>query len=255
VNIRAEFACYDLSVESQTWIVNGSEYENVIASYQLDKINRLIVGAHYDVCGDQPGADDNASGVAGLLETARMIAAHKPNLDFRIDFVAYNLEESPYFATDHMGSYVHARSLSEANIPVMGMICYEMIGYFSEQSGSQSIPLPELQGLFPSVGNFIVVVGLEEQKAFSNRIYKAMKSGANLDVQQFNYPLQDELSDLSDHRSYWTFGYNAVMINDTSFLRNPRYHEVTDTIETLDFAKMAEVVNGCYCAILDLNNL
>lgn len=88
----------------QTWTAGGKEYTNIIASYNTDKTRRLVVGAHYDVNGDQPGADDNASAVAGLLETVRMVFEAKPELDYRIDFVAYCLEEAPYFRTDSMGS-------------------------------------------------------------------------------------------------------------------------------------------------------
>lgn len=238
--------------QSQTWLADGNEYENVIASYLPEKQNRLIIGAHYDVCGNQPGADDNASAVAGLLETARLIALNQPELDFGIDFVGYCLEEPPYFATEQMGSYVHAKSLKAANTAVVGMICYEMIGYFTDEPNSQSIPIPQLQGLYPTVGNFIIVVGLAEQAAFSNQIYASMKEAAKIGVEQLNFPFQSELSDLSDHRSYWEFSYNAVMINDTSFLRNPHYHEITDTIDTLDFEKMGEVVNGVYAAIVQL---
>ena len=97
--------------EEQAWKANGREYKNIITTYNSHKRKRLIVGAHYDVCGDQPGADDNASAVAGLLELVRLIFYHKPNIDYRLDFVAFCLEEPPFFATDFMGSYIHAQSL------------------------------------------------------------------------------------------------------------------------------------------------
>jgi Zn-dependent M28 family amino/carboxypeptidase len=248
--IKQEFDKAGLPTTEQKWQADGKEFKNVIASYNPDKKGRLIVGAHYDVCGDQPGADDNASAVAGLLETARMVAANKPTLEYRIDFVAYSLEEPPYFAGSQMGSYIHAKSLKDAKVPVIGMLCYEMIGYFSDKPNSQGFPSDELKKVYPNTGNFIIVVGLEQQKDFSKKIYGLMKEGAAVDVQLINFPSAAGLAGLSDHRNYWAFGFPAVMINDTSFLRNRNYHQKSDTIETLNFDKMAAVVNACYRAVL-----
>lgn len=250
--IREEFRKTGLSTQDQTWLAEGNEYRNIIASFNEQKTERLIVGAHYDVCGDQPGADDNASAVAGLLETARLVAAAAPDLSYRIDFVAYCLEEPPFFATDLMGSYVHAAYLKENNIPVLGMIGYEMIGYFSEEPGSQQFPFPELKALYPDKGNFIIVVGLERQKAFVTKVHERMKKDAAIDVQSICFPDPAGLAGLSDHRNYWRMGYNAVMINDTSFMRNPHYHEKSDTIETLNFDKMSEVVNSCVRMVMNM---
>jgi hypothetical protein len=247
--INSEFAKAGLATDEQRWKVRGQEYRNVIASYNATKKNRLIVGAHYDVCGDQPGADDNASAVAGLLETARLIARNKPDVDFRIDFVAYNLEEPPHFAQTEMGSYVHAKYLKDHHIPVVGMLCYEMIGYFSDEPNSQNFPNPELARIYPHTGNFIIVVGLQKQNEFSSKVHRLMKQGAAIDVQLINFPTSAGLAGLSDHRNYWHFGFPAVMINDTSFLRNPNYHKKSDTIETLNFEKMAAVVNAAYNAV------
>lgn len=241
--------------EEQVWMAEGQPYKNIMASYNPEKARRLVVGAHYDVCGDQPGADDNASAVAGLLETARLLFMQQPALDYRIDFVAYCLEEPPFFGSKNMGSYVHARSLHEHNADVLGMICYEMIGYFSDEPNSQSFPSPELAKLYPSTGNFIIVVGIETFKTFNEEFYLSMKKAAALDVQVISFPLGfgSEYAGLSDQRNYWSFGYPALMINDTSFLRNPHYHQVTDTINTLNFEKMAEVVSGAYAAITQMH--
>nr|GFC84151.1 hypothetical protein [Tanacetum cinerariifolium] len=113
--------------------------------------------AHYDVCGEQPGADDNASAVAGLLETARLLQSQAATLRHRIDFVAYSLEEPPFFGTEYMGSAVHAQSLHDAGARVRAMLCYEMIGYFSDEPGSQQFPDAALAARYPSTGNFIIV--------------------------------------------------------------------------------------------------
>jgi len=252
VYLRSEFKEAGVVPQDQTWNVSGNKYTNVIASYNPEKSKRLIVGAHYDVAGDQPGADDNASAVAGLLETARLLCENKPNLDYRIDLVAYCLEEPPYFATDQMGSYIHAKSLYEEDADVTGMICYEMIGYFSEEPGSQGFPDPAWARIYPDRGNFIIVVGTHEFSAFNQKVHKLMQQDAKIDVQAIELA-REGLAGMSDQRSYWRFNYPALMINDTSFLRNPNYHMKSDTIDTLDFDKLTEVVNCCYRAVVGFN--
>tara|TARA_B110000285_G_scaffold85871_1_gene98510 strand:+ start:1206 stop:2072 length:867 start_codon:yes stop_codon:yes gene_type:complete len=244
--IKDEYDKLGWSSQEQTWEAEGKEYKNIITSYNKQKSKRLIIGAHYDVCGDQPGADDNASAVAGLLETARLFAANQPKLDYRVDFVAYCLEEPPFFGTEWMGSYVHAKSLHEQNIDVIGMICYEMIGYYCKR---QPYPSPLMALKYPWKGNFIMVVGVQEHEEFNKKVYKLMSKGSKIKVQKISDPRVKELAGLSDQRNYWKFGFPALMINDTSFIRNPNYHLKTDTIDTLDFAKMKEVVNSTYRAV------
>ena len=240
------------STERQKWLAEGSQYSNILCSYNAGKKRRLVVGAHYDVCGDQPGADDNASAVAGLLELARMIFTFKPQLDYRIDFVAYCLEEPPFFASQSMGSYIHAKSLADNKADVIGMISLEMIGYFSDAPHSQPFPSPELEKIYPHTANFIIVVGNTKYSAFNNKVHRLMSAGSGIDVQVINFPDGDGLAGLSDQRNYWKFGYNALMINDTAFIRNPNYHTRSDTIDTLDFKKMTEVVNSTYRAVTNI---
>ncbi|NBB76629.1 MAG: M28 family peptidase [Bacteroidetes bacterium] len=237
--------------KEQIWKAQGREYKNLIATYNLEKSKRLIVGAHYDVFGEMPGADDNASAVAGLLETARLLSELQPDLDYRVDFVAYCLEEPPFFGTDKMGSYIHAKSLNKNKIEVIGMICYEMIGYFSEEPGSQFYPDERLREIYPDTGDFIVVVGIEEYREFTEKVFTNMKLINEVDTQVICFPDKHGYASMSDQRSYWSFGYPALMINDTSFLRNHNYHKKTDTIDTLDFEKMAGVINGAYNAVVN----
>lgn len=253
--LKDQFLSMGASSQEQTWLAEGDEYKNIIASYNSAKKRRLIVGAHYDVAGNQPGADDNASAVAGLLETARLVFTNKPELDYRVDFVAYCLEEPPFFGSDFMGSYVHAKSLHDNNADVIGMICYEMIGYFSDKPKSQPFPSPELAKRYPHVANFIIVVGIGKYAKFNNKVHRLMSENSGIDVQVINFPSTDAnagLAGLSDHRSYWQFDYPALMINDTAFVRNPHYHQKSDTIDTLDFAKMTEVVNSAYRAVINI---
>ncbi|HVG14139.1 MAG TPA: M28 family peptidase [Chitinophagaceae bacterium] len=248
--IETEFTEAGAKPSRQSWQAGDGTYYNILTSYNPAKEQRLIVGAHYDVCGEQPGADDNASAVAGLLEIVRLIFQQKPELDYRIDFVAYCLEEPPFFGTASMGSYIHAQSLHDSKAKVLGMISLEMIGYFSDQPHSQPFPSPELARLYPSTANFIIVVGIKKYEAFSNKVHKAMAKNAGIDVQLINFPAGESLAGLSDQRNYWKFDYPALMINDTAFIRNPNYHTKGDTIETLDFKKMAEVVDASYNAII-----
>lgn len=251
--ISGELYSYGYGVTHQMWEVEGRTYINVIAHYLPEKPRKLIVGAHYDVAGDQPGADDNASAVAGLLETARMVALSQPDLDYGIEFVAFCLEEPPFFGTEEMGSYVHAKSLNENDTEVIGMICYEMIGYFSDEPGSQEYPHPALARFFPDRANFITVVGRQRDEAFNNKVHELMRKGSGINVEVISMPDVIQLSGLSDHSSYWKFGYPACMINDTSFMRNPHYHKMSDDIDTLDFVKMTEVVNSTFRAVVGMD--
>ena len=250
--VKIEFEKAGLTIQYQKWTAAGNEYTNVIGVYNGHKSKKLVVGAHYDVCGDQPGADDNASAVAGLLETARLIGENKPDLEYAIEFVAYCLEEPPFFGSTEMGSYVHAKSLYDNEVDVIGMICYEMIGYFSDEPNSQPYPSSELAQLYPSTANFIIVVGIEEHDDFNKKVRNLMADKAGIDVQVISFETSGDLAGMSDQRNYWKFGYKALMINDTSFVRNPNYHMSTDTIETLDFPKMSEVINGAYNAVIQL---
>ncbi len=247
--IENEFKACGLPVEIQEFEARGTVYKNIITSWGPANAPRVVLGAHYDVYGEMPGADDNASAVAGLLETARMVAEEKPDLAYRIDFVAYCLEEPPFFATDLMGSAVHARMLKVNGVKVIAMLCYEMIGYFSDEPHSQQFPHPALAQLYPHQGNFIVVVGKAGQEALIEKVKVLMQANAAIGVYSIAFPAMDGLAGLSDHRSYWAQGYPAVMINNSSFLRNPNYHTPNDTIDTLDFARMAEVVKGTFAAI------
>jgi hypothetical protein len=227
--------------------IRRGPYRNVIAAFGPEEGERVIVGAHYDACGPYPGADDNASGVAGLLELARILGEKPPVL--RTDLVGYALEEPPIFATDQMGSAVHARSLSHAKVPLRAMISLEMIGCFRDEKGSQSYPVPLLRAFYPSRGNFIAVVGRTDQIKITGLIKRAMKSAGALPVRSINAPAWLPGIDFSDHRSFWAHGYPAVMITDTASYRNPRYHTPLDTPDTLDYERMAQVVEGVAAAV------
>ena len=245
--LKSEFRKYGLKPTEQEFPVAGQVYRNVLASYNSGKQRRLIVGAHYDVCGDQPGADDNASAVAGLLEISRMVAEAQPEIDYRIDFVSYCLEEPPYFATQHMGSWVHADSIRMFKSDIIGVINFEMIGYFNV--GDQSYPDERLKKSYPKKANFIAVVGKQSYHDFNQRVYELMKVDEGVDVQIIDDPMVEMLAGLSDQLNYWKFDIPALMINDTSFIRNPNYHQMSDDIDTLSFDHMREVVTCAFKAV------
>lgn len=242
----------ELGVETslQSFQAAGRTYQNVIATLGPAKSPRIVIGAHYDVAGDQPGADDNASGVAGLLELARLLKDRAPQLKHRIDLVAYCLEEPPFFGSHEMGSAVHASSLKKAGVEVKLMMSLEMIGYFSEEEGSQNFPVAALKYIYPTKGNFIAVVGEPLAVPLVLKIKNLMSENSRINVQFINAPRSLPGVDLSDHRNYWDQGYPAVMLTDTAFFRNPNYHTAQDRIETLNFQKMAEVVEGVYGVVL-----
>jgi len=244
------FHHYSLKTSTQRYQYEGNEYKNIIAFYGDPGLPKIIIGAHYDVCGDQPGADDNASGIAGLLELARLLSESKPDLKFQVELVAYTLEEPPAFETKYMGSYIHAKSLHEAEEAVELMISLEMIGYFTDKKGSQEYPSPMLKLVYPDRGNFIALIGRPDEDRFLEKFKTGIESVVPIGVESLAADPALVGVDFSDHRNYWEFGYSAIMVTDTSFYRNQNYHKSTDTIDTLDFKKMGEVVQGLYAALV-----
>jgi Zn-dependent M28 family amino/carboxypeptidase len=248
--IRTVFKKSTDSVSVQEYDVDQKTYKNIICSFGTENKKRIIVGAHYDVCGDQEGADDNASGVTGLLELSRLLKGKK--LNYRIDLVAYTLEEPPYFRTEFMGSYIHAKSLKESNAEVFGMISLEMIAYFKDDAKSQSYPLGILSVKYGNKGNYITLVKKFGSGEFVNQFSKNFKATKSILTKTFTSPPSLPGIDFSDHLNYWKFGYDAMMITDTSFYRNKNYHQKTDTMETLDIPRMSKVINGVYNGLTSL---
>lgn len=245
--IEQELQVYASRINFQNFTTNGQSYRNVIASFGPKTPEVLVIGAHYDAHKDTPGADDNASGVAGLIELARLL--HGVNLTQEVQLVAYTLEEPPYFATHHMGSHQHAQSLKEGNRDVTLMIALEMIGYFNETPNSQSYPIPMLNLMYPNAGNYIAVID-KFGGTHASVIKTAINRHTGLSAYSINAPSTLPGIDFSDHRNYWAMNYPAVMVTDTAFYRNHNYHEPSDTADTLDYEKMAAVVDGLYAYLL-----
>ena len=236
--LHGQFALTHARVREQAFEVRGRTYRNVVATLGPAAGPVLVVGAHYDAFGGfgaNPGADDNASGTAGLLELARILDGRA--LPMRIELVAYANEEPPWFGSPWMGSAVHARSRKGQD--VRGMICLEMIGYFTER---QPAPNRLFRLLYPDRGDFIAIAGRWSDRALTRHLKRAIR-GTGFPAVSFTAP-RDAGIDASDQRSYWDLGIPAVMVTDTSDLRNPHYHAPGDTAETLDYGRMARVVEG-----------
>ena len=250
--IFSVFQQYADTVYYQPYQVDGETYKNVVG--RLGSANDkplIVIGAHYDVYGDTEGADDNASAVAGLLELVRMLSKEKSN--YPIEFVAYSLEEPPYFRTENMGSFIHAKSLYDAEIPVYGMVCLEMIGYFVDSPNSQSFPVEEMKYVYGDVGNFILLAKQTEARAFVGKFSENFKEYTSIVTKSIEAsPSEAHGIDFSDHLNYWKLGYDALMITNTANYRNPNYHKSSDTIETLDIPKMMNVIDATALAIINL---
>jgi len=252
--IETEFAESGCAVDEQKVPLFGNMYRNVTCSFGPRDGPRVIVGAHYDVQGaNNPGADDNASGVAGILEIARLVGTAKPTLAHRLDLVAYTLEEVRGDVDGaeqvNIGSYFHARDLEQRGADVKLMISVEMIGFFSSEANSQSYPQP-LSGLlklvYPGTGDFIGIIGRAWDRSLVSRVKGLMSVSDTLPVYSINAPAFVPSIDRSDHQNFWATGYPAVMVTDTAEFRNPNYHQPSDAADTLDYLRMAKVVEGLY---------
>lgn len=250
--IKEEFERFADTAFFQEFVVNDQTYKNVLCSFGKDNSQRIIIGAHYDVCDEQEGADDNASGVVGLLELARLLK--NQNLKYRIDLVAYTLEEPPFFGSEQMGSFFHAKSLVDNKIPVYGMVSIEMIGYFRDDKNSQEYPVKFFKLLYGSKGNYITIVRKFGSGKFARKFTRAYKKAKVIRTKKFIGPVWIPGIDFSDHRCYWNSGISALMLTDTSFYRNKNYHQKTDTMETLDISRMSKVIDGVFLALKKINN-
>jgi len=218
-------------------------------SFCANPSKRYLLGAHYDSVPGTVGADDNASAIAVQLETARHLQALKDTeeMDLAVRFVSFALEEPPVFGTRHMGSRVYARKAKREKEKIDGMICLEMVGYSCHDPGCQRYPFPLMFLGYPKEGNFIGIVGNSGSREFTHSLIRAFQRNSELPVVKLTVPFRGWLIPsvrLSDHASFWDRGFKAVMITDSSFYRNPHYHQSSDTMEKLDYCYMAELVES-----------
>lgn len=247
--IEKKLISYGCHVKRQCFPYMGNTYHNIIGEVKGNKDSEiLVIGAHYDTVPGTPGADDNASGIAGLLELARLTAVNQTSRT--VCFVAFTLEEPPLFKTTHMGSYVYAQSLKKDKIRVKGMISLEMIGYFCDRKGCQYYPFSFFRWFYPEKGDFIAFVGNIASKEFTKKVKNAFQKVSTLPVESLNTLSLVPGVDFSDHASFWSFDYPAFMITDTAFYRNPNYHTAGDRAHTLDYKRMALLISGLKSALM-----
>jgi len=242
--LEAAFLGAGYSPARQTYDVSRLPVSNIEVTLRgAAKADEIIVlGAHYDTVGGSPGANDNGTGVAALLELARRFSGRAQPRTIR--FVAFVNEEPPFFQTPQMGSAVYATAAKERGDRIVGMLSLETMGYFSDESGSQQYPVEDMAALFPTVGNFIGFVSNEESRELLVNAARAFRERATFPVQAAAMPAGLPGAGWSDHWSFWQAGYPALMVTDTAPWRYPWYHTADDTPDKIDFAKLVEVVDG-----------
>ena len=230
-----EIACQNLSVE-----IHGQSRPDEI----------IVVGAHYDTVSWSPGANDNGSAVAALLELSRLFSAEKTETTLR--FVAFANEEPPFFKTRYMGSLVYAKECQKKKENIVAMVCLETIGYYRDERNTQKYPFP-LSSFYPDQGNFVAVVGNLRSKPL-------VRSFAAKFMEESDFPVECAALfsfitgiDWSDHWSFWQCGYPAIMITDTALFRYPYYHSSEDTVDKLDYHSLARVTHGIFRALARLS--
>ena len=244
--IKAAFSSTGADVTEQSYEAFRKPFRNIIARFGPAQGRLVLVGAHYDVYGELPGADDNASGVAGLLELSRLLAARR--LDSPVELVAFSTEEPPYFGGPEMGSAAHARSIQAAGVHVKAMIGLEMIGFFSPTQPYTTLPL---YLVYPGTGDFITIAGRWADRSLARDFKRCFRGATPVPALSYSGPVGIG-ADLSDHRNYWAAGYPAIMVTDTAFMRNSNYHTDHDLPSTLDFDRMAGVVDGVLSGVVHL---
>ena len=251
VYIQDQFEQFGLAVAHQGYQYNQIPVRNVVAKIKrsAEPAVHYVIGAHYDSVSGTVGADDNASAVAVLLETARAMQSAAGNLPNRLEltFAAFALEEPPAYGTQYMGSRVFASKAKKEGVAIDGMICLEMVGYTCTQPGCQHYPFPLRWMGYPKEGTFIGIVANTQSRKFSRSLKKCFQENPNLPVVSLTVPFNGWIMPsvrLSDHASFWSKGYPAVMLTDSAFFRNPHYHLASDNMETLDVGYMAELVKS-----------
>jgi hypothetical protein len=253
--IERELSDSGYVVERQVYRAAGAEVANLIVEIKgtTRPAEIVVVGAHYDTVPSTPGADDNASAVAVLLEAARLMRGWVPRRTVR--FVAFPCEEMPHFHTHEMGSQVCAKHCRARGDRIVGMLCLEMVGFYTTELGVQQLParIPRfLRFAFPRRGDFLAAVGNLRSWRLLRKFRRGFKRAVRFPL--FSIVLPEWIHDIrrSDNASFWDQRYSALMLTDTSYLRNPHYHLPTDTPDTLDYERMAQITRGVLGALVEL---
>ena len=252
--LTKEFDAIGYTVTKQTFQVLGLDCHNlVVEKMGGDKANEIIlVGAHYDSAEGTPGANDNGSGVAALIEIARQM--HGKPWSRTIRYVAFTNEEPPYFQKHgEMGSLVYAKACRQRNDNLKVVLSLETMGFFTDAPNSQKYP-EMLAPFYPTTGNFIGLVSNIPSRKLLDDVSKILRSHCEVDVQKGALPGNLRGVGWSDHWSFWQEGYEGIMVTDTALFRYPHYHKRSDTVDKLAFGPYAMVVDGLAKTINDLAN-
>jgi Zn-dependent M28 family amino/carboxypeptidase len=250
--IHSVFEEAGLSVREQDYQYYDQQVTNVLATAPTaaGASAYYLVGAHYDTVPGTPGADDNASAVAVMLELAGRLRHER--LEAPVLFAAFTLEEPPAYLTGHQGSRMFVRSCQSSGDRVLGAIILEMVGYTAPR---QHYPYLARWPGYPAEGNFIGIIANWRSWRFGRAVLRGFRKNTDLQVESLFLPFNGRIlpeTRLSDHTSFWDAGLPALMVTDTAFFRNPNYHLPSDTIDTLDFTFMAELVKSLERALREL---
>jgi Peptidase family M28 len=252
--IEAALASYGYSTGRQTFEVAGKTVRNIDAIIDPDAAvsaaEVIVVGAHYDSAPGTPGANDNASGAAAVIELARLLHDLAGKARKRIRLVLFVNEEPPYFRTEHMGSLRYARSLAARGERVAAMYSLETIGFYSSVPGSQQYPAP-FGLLFPDRGDFVAFVGMLGSRPLLWDTIRSFRSHTAFPSIGGVAPSIVPGIDWSDHWAFAEHGFPAIMITDTALFRYPHYHRPSDTPDKVDVESLARVVKGIERVIRD----
>ena len=245
--LHQQFSEAGLAVTAHAFEALGGTYRNVIGtvfpgSTHDGKTAPLIVAAHYDTVVGSPGADDNASALAVMLEVARR-TQHMP-LGGPVQFIAFCLEEE-----NLLGSLAYTAHLTATQQPIHGAIVLECVGYAKDKEGTQKIP-PGIPIAVPTVGNFLAVIGNQASSSLTQAVSHTMSQ--HIPIVPLVVPGNGEVlpdTRRSDHTAFWDRGFPAVMLTDTANFRNPHYHRPTDTIDTLNLDFIAAVADAVTAAV------
>ncbi len=249
--IEEQFAALGYQAMDEPFESRGRRVRNLIAEKPGTSRPQeiLLVGAHYDSVRGSPGANDNGSGVAALLELGRLLAGKALPRTLRL--VAFVNEESPFFYSPEMGSLVHARGARARAENIQAMISLETIGYYADAPGSQHYPFP-LSAFYPDKANFIGFVGNLGSRKLVRSALRTFRHSTAFPAEGAAVPAWVTGVGWSDHWSFWQAGYRAIMVTDTAFFRYAHYHTERDTPEKVDYARTSRVVAGLARVITEL---
>ncbi len=249
--VAGEWRRQGYAVEPVAYVVDGVRCANLEATRVGSARPRevLLLGAHYDTVRGSPGADDNGSGVAALLEISGLFAEIVPAATVR--FVAFVNEEPPFFWSRSRGSLVYAKVARRRGDDIRFMASLECMGFYSREPRSQRYP-PFLRFFYPGRGDFIGFVSNLRSRGILRRFAEAFRRHAAFPAVHAAVPAVVPGVSWSDHLSFWQQGYRALMITDTAFYRNPHYHTGTDTVEKVSCGALSEVTQGVFEAVAEM---